>query len=254
MARATHLLGKLSGVIGAAALALVFVAGSLRSAPQSSPSSNATAHKAAAHPVTSVANAPAKTYGSKSAPIMMVAFTDYQCPGCRALFEQALKPMIDDYVASGKVYLVHHDFPLAMHQYSGQAARWANAAAEVGQFGPTESALFDNQPSWEADGDIAKFVQKSMSAGDFERVEAILKNCTSPAPQASTPDTDPLGKSGHACPVDAYIGPDIKMGYGVPVNYTPTYIIYFKGQKLATSSDIVSWPVLKQFFDSLLKQ
>jgi hypothetical protein len=242
----------LRAMAGAVALALLITATSLNAAPHAQ--SAGTAHRTAARPVTPGATAPVKTYGSKSAPITMIAFTDYQCPGCRALYEQALKPMIDDYVASGKVYLIHHDFPLAMHQYSGQAARWANAAAEVGDFGAAESALFDNQPSWEADGNISKFMQKSLSASDYQRVETIMKNCTSPAPQATTPDADPLGKSGHACPVDAYIGPDIKMGYGVPVNYTPTYIIYFKGQKLATSSDIVTWPVLKQFFDSLLRQ
>ena len=211
------------------------------------------AHRAAVHAVAPLA-APVKTYGSKSAPITFEAFTDYQCPGCRALYEQALKPMINDYVASGKVYLIHHDFPLVMHQYSGQAARWANASAMVGEFGPTEAALFDNQPSWESDGNISKWVSESMPKADFERVQAIMKSCTSPAPQATTPDADPLAKSGHGCPVDSYIAPDIKMGFGVPVNYTPTYIIFYKGKKIATSSNIVTWPILKQFFDSLLSQ
>ncbi|HTZ72616.1 MAG TPA: thioredoxin domain-containing protein [Candidatus Aquilonibacter sp.] len=211
------------------------------------------AHRVAAHSVSELA-APVKTYGMKSAPITVVAFTDYQCPGCRALYEEALKPMIADYVASGKVYLIHHDFPLAMHQYSGQAARWANASAMVGDFGPAEAALFDNQPSWAENGDISKYVQQALPPADFRRVEAIMKDCTTPAPQATTPDVDPLGKSGHGCPVDAYIAPDIKMGFGVPVNYTPTYIIYYEGQKIASSSDIVSWPILKQFFDSLLNR
>lgn len=212
-----------------------------------------TAHRAAVHAVAPLA-APLKTYGSKTAPITFEAFTDYQCPGCRALYEQALKPMIGDYVASGKVYLVHHDFPLVMHQYSGQAARWANASAMVGEFGPAEAALFDNQPSWEADGNISKWVSEAMPKADFERVQAIMKDCTAPAPQATTPGADPLAKSGHTCPVDAYIAPDIKLGFTVPVNYTPTYVIFYKGKKIASSSNIVTWPILKQFFDSLLSQ
>jgi protein-disulfide isomerase len=211
----------------------------LNAAPQSA-QKPATTHKAA-HSSAPTLAPPVKTYGSKSAPITVEAFTDYQCPGCRSLFEQALKPMINDYVASGKVFLIHHDFPLVMHQYSGQAARWANASAMVGEFGPAEAALFDNQPSWEADGNIAKFVAEAMSAADFQRVQAIMKNCTTPAPQATTPDADPLAKSGHACPVDPYIVPDIKLGFTVPVNYT-------------ASSDVVTWPILKQFFDSLLNR
>ena len=231
---------------------LMFLAASKSSAAPRATQTK-TVHKAAVHSVAPLA-APVKTYGSKSAPITFEAFTDYQCPACRALYQQALKPMIGDYVASGKVYLVHHDFPLAMHQYSGQAARWANASAMVGQFGPAEETLFENQPSWEADGNIAKWVAGAMSKSDFDRVQTIMKDCTTPAPQVSTPDADPLAKSGHSCPVDGYIAPDIKLGFGVPVNYTPTYIIYYKGQKIATSSNIVTWPILKQFFDSLLSQ
>lgn len=235
----------------AAGMALLAIAN--LNAAAARPTQKATVHKIAAHSLAPV-NRPEKTYGSKSAPITFEAFTDYQCPACRALYEQTLRPMIDDYVASGKVYLIHHDFPLAMHQYSGQAARWANASAMVGEFGPAEAALFDNQPSWEADGNIEKWVQGAMSKADFERVQRIMRDCTTPAPQAGAPGTDPLAKSGHGCPVDPYIAPDIKLGFGVPVNYTPTYIIYYKGKKIASSSNIVSWPILKQFFDSLLSQ
>jgi protein-disulfide isomerase len=231
----------------------VIAGANLKASPQ--PGQNtATVRKASAHPVAPAVSAPVKTYGTKSAPITVEAFTDYQCPGCRALYQQALRPMINEYVASGKVYLIHHDFPLVMHQYSGQAARWANASAMVGDFGPVESALFDNQPAWETDGNIAKYVAKAMPLADFQRVQAIMRNCTTPAPQATTPDADPLAKSGHACPVDPYIASDMKLGYHVPVNFTPTYVIYYKGQKIAASSDIVSWPILKQFFDSLLNQ
>lgn len=236
----------------ACALALMSLALSQSNAAPR-PTQATRAHKTVLHSVAALA-APVKTYGSKSAPITFEAFTDYQCPACRALFEQALKPMISDYVASGKVYLIHHDFPLAMHEYSGQAARWANASAMVGEFGPAEAALFDNQPSWEQDGNIAKWVSGAMSKADFDRVQALMKDCTTPAPQASVPGADPLAKSGHSCPVDEYIAPDIKLGFGVPVNYTPTYIILYKGRKLATSSNVVTWPILKQFFDSLLKQ
>ena len=78
--------------------------------------------------------------------------------------------MIQDYVASGKVYLVHHDFPLQMHTYSGQAARWANAAAMIGQFQDVDAALFDNQAKWTADGDMEKYVAGAVSPANFKRV------------------------------------------------------------------------------------
>ncbi len=253
MKQNSYPVGKRLAVCVALASAILFAAIGSSALSAEPRAQKAAAHRAAVRAVAPLA-APVKTYGSKSAPITFEAFTDYQCPACRALYEQALKPMIDDYVASGKVYLIHHDFPLAMHQYSGQAARWANASAMVGEFGPAEAALFDNQPSWEADGNISKWVSEAMPKADFERVQAIMKDCTTPAPQASTPNADPLAKSGHGCPVDSYIAPDIKMGFGIPVNYTPTYIIFYKGKQIASSSNIVTWPILKQFFDSLLSQ
>src|SRR5258708_12377335 len=85
----------------------------------------------------------AKSMGSKSAPITIEVFEDFQCPACRNFFETTVKQLIDDYVVPGKVYLIHRDFPLEMHPYSHQAARLANAAPQLGHFGPIHRALFD---------------------------------------------------------------------------------------------------------------
>ena len=62
-----------------------------------------------------VSVAPLKSYGSRLAPITMTLFTDYQCPSCRVLYEDSLRPMIGGYIASGKVCLLHYDFPLPQH-------------------------------------------------------------------------------------------------------------------------------------------
>ena len=79
--------------------------------------------------------APVKTLGSRSAPITIEVFSDFQCPACKSLYEQTLRPVIDNYVATGKVYLIHRDFPLdQIHKHSRTAARYANAAARLGKF------------------------------------------------------------------------------------------------------------------------
>src|SRR5712692_5528485 len=95
-----------------------------------------------------------KSLDSKNAPITMEVFSDFQCPACRNFYETTLKQLIDNYVTTGKVYLVHRDFPLDMHPYSHQAARFANAAAELGQFESVERALFDKQDTWAPNGKI----------------------------------------------------------------------------------------------------
>jgi protein-disulfide isomerase len=198
--------------------------------------------------------APTKAYGLKNAPITMEVFSDYQCPYCRAFYDNTLRQLIANYVSSGKVYLIHRDFPLTIHRYSGEAARWANACAEVGEFESAESALYDNQDVWGADGNIAKFIAASMPASDFKRVQALMKNGVMPAPQATGAALDPLAGIIHPCPVDPYIAQDIKLGYQARVSGTPTFVVTYKGRSFSVSATGVSWPVLKQFFDSLLQQ
>lgn len=197
---------------------------------------------------------PDKTYGISTAPIKMEVYSDYQCPYCRAFYDQTLTQVIRYYVPSGKVYLVHHDFPMPMHKYSGEAARWANACAEVGQFEAAETALYDNQEAWGSNGDIAKYIAAAMPASDFKRVEAIMEQGAMPAPQAHFPSADPMTGIAHPCPVDSYIARDIQLGYKISMPGTPAFMVTYKGHVFAPVYFGVSWPVLKQLFDTLLQQ
>jgi len=221
----------------------------------SAPSTNDTPAKAAKSTKTAAPArpdealpAPSKAYGSKSAPITIEVFADYQCPSCRAFYEQTLRQLINAYVADGKVYLVHRDFPLPMHKYGFVAARWANAAARVGLFSQAESALYDNQDLWESDGNMARFVAQGMSATDFKRVQKQMDmgGCS------ALPGSPEAG--GRVCQLDSYINADQSIGNQIPVQATPTFVIHYKGQKYPAASGVVSWTVLKQFFDQLLKQ
>jgi protein-disulfide isomerase len=198
--------------------------------------------------------APVKAYGLKSAPITMEVFTDYQCPNCRAFYENTLRQVIATYVGDGKVYLVHHDFPLDMHKYSGEAARWADACAEVGELQAAEAALYDNQNAWAADGNMARFIAAAMPAADFRRAAMLVKDGQMPAPQAHGPSVDPMAGVDRPCPVDPYIAQDIKLAYQVPLNGTPGFIITYKGQRFPAVPYAVSWPVLQRLFDALLQQ
>jgi protein-disulfide isomerase len=235
-----------------------------QTAPAATAASTSAKPKAAkAHAASSsdpaVSAVPSKSFGNKTAPITMEVFSDYQCPSCRAFFEQTLRPLLgpDGYVAAGKVYLVHRDFPLPMHPYSYQAARWANAAAKIGRFQDVDAALFDNQNSWAADGDIEKFVAAAMSPADFKRVQRLMAGCEAPATAGVKPASVKLnsgGQAGQGCALDAYISSDQELGKSVPVQATPTFVIFYKGQKYPASSGMVTYPILKQFFDSLLSQ
>ncbi|MGC1107138.1 MAG: thioredoxin domain-containing protein [Candidatus Acidiferrales bacterium] len=190
-----------------------------------------------------------KSLGSPSAPIKLIVYDDYECPACGNFYEQTLRQLIDTYVAEGKVYLVHRDFPLPMHQYSRQAARWVNAAARIGKFEAVERALFDNQMAWSEygsanpKGNIKPLVQSALTPAEFKRVERLMQGCES--------DSHDEIKG---CAVDAQIQRDIAAGELLPITQTPTFVVSYKGQSYPPAAGGVSWVLLKQFFDQLLSQ
>jgi protein-disulfide isomerase len=188
-----------------------------------------------------------KSLGSPSAPIKMEVFSDYECPACGRFYEDTMKIMISDYVASGKVYLIHRDFPLPMHLYSRQAARWVNAAARIGKVETLERALFDNQMAWSEYGTenpkgiIKPIVEGALTPADFKRVEKLMQGCESDS-------HDEL----KGCAVDEEIQRNIAIGQILPVQQTPTFVITCRGQKYPPTAGVISWPILKQYLDALL--
>jgi len=191
----------------------------------------ATAGAAAQTKAAAAGIAPVKALGSKSAPITMEVFSDYQCPACGQFYVQTLRQVIDNYVSAGKVYLVHRDFPLPVHKYAREAARWANAAAEIGKFERVEEALYTKRESWENTGNIEAIVGAMLAPAELKRAKALV----------------------HSGKLDATIEKDITLGGTFKVNQTPTSIIIYRGQTYPIVG-VVSYPVLRQFFDSLLRQ
>jgi protein-disulfide isomerase len=174
---------------------------------------------------------PHKAFGSKNAPITMEVFSDFQCPACKTLFLTTNRQLMENYVSTGKVYLIHRDFPLPMHAYSRVAARYARAAAEIGKVEPVEKTLFENQEKWEQKGDIDETVAAVLSSADMTKVRALVKGGT----------LEPL------------IDKDVQLGQMYRVNQTPTTVFHSKGQTYPYSS-AMSYDILRQFLDQLLSQ
>jgi protein-disulfide isomerase len=174
---------------------------------------------------------PHKTRGSKSAPIIMETFSDFQCPACKQLYLGTSRQLNDNYIATGKVFAIHRDFPLPGHAYSRVAARYGRAASQLGRLEQVEQVLFENQEKWEQTGDVDGTVASVLSPADMTKVRALIKN---PG-------------------IDAAIEKDLALGRIYAVNQTPTTIIHYKGQKYPVVG-IVSYDVLHQFLDQLLTQ
>lgn len=175
-----------------------------------------------------------KAMGAKNAPITMEVFSDFECPACRNFYETSLKQVIDDYVSKGKVYLIHRDFPLEMHRYSRQAARLANAAAELGQFQTVEEALFDTQNQWIQNGNLDEAVAPWIPPAQLKKIRSY--------------------ESLHINEIDASIERDRALGMQRNVNQTPTIYVTAHGKTEALPGGDVKYTLLKQYLDYLLRQ
>jgi protein-disulfide isomerase len=92
--------------------------------------------------------------GQENAPVTVVEFGDFQCPSCGAAF-QAIEPEIDqDYVETGKIKFVFHDFPLPQHANAVPAAQAARAAGAQGKFWAMHDLLYARQAEWENDSNV----------------------------------------------------------------------------------------------------
>jgi protein-disulfide isomerase len=88
-----------------------------------------------------------RSLGRDDAPIVIVEYSDYQCPYCGKFHANVLPRLQSDYIDTGKVRLIFRDLPLAMHRESVPAAIAAHCAAEQGKFWAMNGALFANQLS-----------------------------------------------------------------------------------------------------------
>jgi protein-disulfide isomerase len=173
---------------------------------------------------------PHKAVGSKNAPIVMEVFSDFQCPACKTLFVTTNRQVMDNYVSTGKVYLIHRDFPLPMHAHSQVAAQYSRAAAHVGKLEAVEQALFDNQEKWEQNGDVDGTVAAVLSPAEMTKVRALVKGGT----------------------LNALIQKDVALGKLYNVNQTPTTVFHAKGQTFPYSG-VMSYEILRNFLDQLAK-
>ncbi len=170
-----------------------------------------------------------KAVGSPSAPITIEVFSDFECPACKTLHDQTLGPLLRDYVAQGKVYLVHHEFPLPQHTYSRLAAAYATAAARLGKYDEVGDRLFLHQSEWAASGKVDETACRALTPAEAAKVRAWVK--------------DPA--------INAEIDRDVELGRKIPVQQTPTMLVK-KGGTVYPLAGAVNYDLLRSFLDSQL--
>jgi protein-disulfide isomerase len=169
-----------------------------------------------------------RSRGSSSAPIVIDIYSDFQCPACKALYERTLVPLASDYADQGKVYIVHHEYPLPMHAHAMEAACYACAASRVGKYEQVCGVLFRTQENWASSGKVDETVCSVLSPDEAKKVRALAK--------------DPA--------IAAEVKQDMDSGHSAQVNQTPTMILTYRAKQYRIPG--TNYDILRRFIDQLL--
>ena len=173
-----------------------------------------------------------KTSGSASAPITLEIYSDYECPYCARFYDESVPLILAQYVATGKVRLIHRDLPLPQHRWARLAARYANAAGALGEYDLVVNQIFRTQAAWRENGDIDFQVAQVLPPGLMQKVrERVMNDST----------------------LDHTIAMDLEMVSKDHVNQTPSLVVESKGKR-ENIGPPPSFGVLKNYLDQLLRQ
>lgn len=82
--------------------------------------------------------------GRGDAPLVMVEYTDYQCPFCNRFTTTTFPELKKQYIDTGKLRFIARDLPLPFHQYATKAAQATHCAGEQDKFWQMKDALMIN--------------------------------------------------------------------------------------------------------------
>ncbi len=171
-----------------------------------------------------------KETGNPAAPITCEIFTDYECPHCATIYDQIVPMMLAEYVQTGKMKVVHRDFPLPMHAHARLAARYANAAGHLGQYELVVNQIFRTQPVWARTGDVDSQVAQVVTPEIMEKIRAMVQN------------------DGQ---LDETVISDLALAREDNLNQTPSLVITYKGKRQVIAP-VPPYSFLKSYLDELL--
>jgi protein-disulfide isomerase len=171
--------------------------------------------------------------GTPDAPVRIEVFSDFQCPSCRELYLDVIRKVLADYSSQNKVCVIYHEFPLQMHQYSRETARYAEAVSRLGreQMIKVYDSLFMDQAQWSEDGSVAASVAKALTRAEFQKLKKMME--------------DPA--------INATIDKEVKLGTDYQIKSTPTFFIYLGRKQLQRVEGRLTYIALKQYLDTIIK-
>ncbi len=100
--------------------------------------------------------------------MVLLEFSDYQCPFCRRHAVQVLPEILKNYVDTGKAKFAMKEFPIAsLHPESARASHAALCAQDQGKYWEMHDLLFANFRDTTAETFKAHGVKLGLDAGRF---------------------------------------------------------------------------------------
>ncbi len=88
------------------------------------------------------------TLGKVDAPVKILEYADFECPGCAAFATITEPDVRTRIIDAGLASITYYDFPLTQHRNTLAASNAAACADEQGKFWPMHDRLFQAQDEW----------------------------------------------------------------------------------------------------------
>jgi protein-disulfide isomerase len=96
--------------------------------------------------------------GAADAPVLMIEFSDYECPFCNRYVTSTLPRIREQYIDTGKLRYVYRDLPLnSIHPKAQAAAEAARCAGDQSKYWEMHDQLFGRQAEWQGGDEQALF-------------------------------------------------------------------------------------------------
>jgi protein-disulfide isomerase len=118
--------------------------------------------------------------GDAKAPLVMVEYTDFQCPFCQQFHNTAFAQIKANYIDTGKLRFVSRDFPLPFHENAHIAATAGRCAGEQGKYWEMRHVMIVNAAALKEDnlttyaGNVKMDVPKFKTCLDSDKFKAQI--------------------------------------------------------------------------------
>ncbi len=116
--------------------------------------------------------------GDPNAPVIVVEFSDFQCPFCSRFYQQTLPLIQENYIDTGKIKFVYRDLPLdSLHPNARLTHIAAECADEQEKFWEYHDVLFEKQSQWQRLSSTDLPITLTQFATDLGLQSASFETC-----------------------------------------------------------------------------